>query len=194
MASKEVFEKAAQKLSDKNAARKRHTSVLKLEPQERAFCSNMADGMNKSDAAAAAGYENPGRAALSLVRRPVIQKALNTMIEKTMQRAEITRDDVIDGFKDAIDIARMQSEAMGMISGWREIGKMLGMYETKVKVVIEGGANEIQRHLQGMSDADLLKLMHANSAILPPIEGELADDADDGDDDANDPITQAENA
>ena len=52
--------------------------------------------------------------------------------------SEITRDDVLEGFKDAIAIARTQSEPMTMIAGWREVGKMLGMYEAKLKIEITG--------------------------------------------------------
>lgn len=171
------FEDEAEKLAAARTERRlqssRQRSIRELDPQVRKFCVKVAEGRNPSDAAAAAGYDNPGAAAKNLMQRPAVRKALGIMIEKTMRYSEITRQDVIEGFKDAIDIARQQSEPMGMIAGWREIGKMLGMYETKVKVEITGGAGEVQRQLEGLSDAELLKFMRERNAIT--IEGEVED-------------------
>lgn len=180
--TRQYFDEEAEKLRSRaNESRLhnlRNKSVTSLDPQVRKFCVKVAEGYNPSDAARAAGFADPGKTGKDLMRRPTVRKALNVMIERTMQVSEITREDVIEGFKDAINIARQQSEAMGMIAGWREIGKMLGMYEAKVKVEITGGAGELQRQLQGMSDADLLKLVHERSQLLPPIEGELAEDGE----------------
>ena len=173
------FEKEAEELREQNSKRKlersSHNTVLALEPMERKFCALMAEGITASDAAHRAGYADPGKAAKQLLQRPPIRRALNYMIERTMQNSEITREDIIAGFQDAISIARQQSEAMTMIAGYREIGRMLGMYEAKVKIEVSGPATEIQRQLQGMSDADLLKLIHERSAVLPPLEGEYAE-------------------
>lgn len=180
--SKARFEAEAEELKQKTKQvrldRITSNSIVSLDPQARKFCVKVAEGHNPSEAARLAGYDDPGKMAGNLMKRPTVKKALNIMIDRTMKMSEITREDVIEGFKDAIGIARMQSESMGMISGWREIGRMLGMYETKVKVEITGGAGEMERQLKGMSDADLLKLIHDRSAVLPPLEGELADDGE----------------
>lgn len=179
---REKFEEQAARLRAKTGERRldriKHDSVVKLDPQVRRFCMFVAEGKAASDAAHLAGFEDPGKHAKLLMSRPTVRRALSVMIERTMKVSEVTRDDVIAGFQDAIAIARQQSEAMGMIAGYREIGKMLGMYETKVKVEITGGAGEIQRQLQGMSDAELLRMISERSNLLPPIEGELAEDAE----------------
>ena len=179
---RQKFEAEAAKLKERTTELKlnriRNKSVQEIDPQARKFCMYMAEGKSGSDAARLAGYADPGKTAQLLMARPTVRRALNAMIERTMKVSEITRDDIIAGFQDAIAIARQQSESMGMIAGYREIGKMLGMYETKVKVEITGGAGELQRQLQGMSDAELLRLVHERSKLLPPIEGELAEDAE----------------
>ena len=186
---KSTFEEEAQKLREQNNNRRldriRNKSVVALDPMTRKFCMKVAEGMTPSDAAVFCGFEDPGKAAQNLMRRPTVKKALNDMIERTMKQSEITREEVLEGFRDAINIARQQSEAMGMIAGWREIGKMLGMYETKVKVEITGGAKQIEQQLSGMSDADLLRLVHERSSLLNQIneediaEGEFEEVKDD---------------
>ena len=65
-----------------------------------------------------------------------------------------------------------------MIAGWREIGKMLGMYETKVKIEVSGGARQIEQQLSGMSDADLLRLVHERSSLLNKIDEQDIEDAE----------------
>lgn len=171
------FEDEAEKLKAQTTERRlrsmKNKSIVEMDPQVRKFCVKVAEGYTPSDAAAAAGFDNPGATAKNLMQRPQVRKVLGLMIERTMQHSEITRQDVIAGFKDAIDISRQQSEAMGMIAGWREIGKMLGMYETKVKIEVTGGQAEVQRQLEGMSDAELLRFMKERNAIT--IEGEYED-------------------
>lgn len=168
------FEAEAQKLREQGTAqrlsRMKNKSIVELEPEVRKFCVKVAEGMNPSDAAALCGYDDPGKTATHLMRRPQVRRALNEMIERTMKISEITRNDVIEGFKDAIAISRQQSEAMGMIAGWREIGKMLGMYETKIKVEVTGGASEVERQLKSLPDEELLRMVHERSALLPDIE------------------------
>lgn len=171
---KKRFEDEAEELKRKTTERKlqsmRNKSIVEMDPQVRKFCVKVAEGRTPSDAAALAGFDDPGKMAKNLMARPAVRKALNLMIERTMANSEITRADVIAGFQDAIAIARQQSESMGMIAGYREIGKMLGMYETKVKVEITGGAQEVQRQLQGMSDSQLLEMIRQRNALT--IEGE----------------------
>jgi hypothetical protein len=184
--SKEHFELEKEKLrmqqEERKAKAERVRSVAELDPQVRKFCIKIAEGKSPSDAALLAGYEEPGLAAKQLMRRPGVKRALNGMIQRTMEISEVTREEVIEGFKDAISIARQQSDAAPMIAGWREIGKMLGMYETKVKVEVTGGGTEIERQLKGMSDADLLALIAKRSSLLEEaIDGEF-EEVGDGDD------------
>lgn len=180
--AKEKFEEDAQKLREQVAKRRldrmRNESILKLDAPVRKFCMKVAEGMTPSDAAAYCGMVDPGKTAQDLMRRPTVKKALNVMIDRTMRMSEITREDVLEGFKDAIAIARTQSEPMTMIAGWREVGKMLGMYEAKLKIEVTGGAGELERQLAGMSDADLLRMVHDRSSLLPPIEGEVVEDGE----------------
>lgn len=185
---KEYFELEAEKLEAKKTERRltanQNRSVRSLDPQVRKFCVKVAEGKTPSDAALLAGFDEPGVAAQKLMKRPAVKKALNAMIDKTMELSEMRREDVLNGFKDAIDIARQQSDAAPMIAGWREIGKMLGMYETKVKVEITGGGTELERQIKGLSDAELLAMVHQHSNLLSnAIDGEFEEVTDDEDED-----------
>lgn len=154
-------------------------TILEMEPNIREFCLLMAEGKSSHDAAYLAEFPNPAADAKKLLQRSDVRSAMRYLYQRTMEKSEISREDVIAGFKDAIDIARMQSEAMPMIAGWREIGKMLGMYEAKkVEVTIQGDAQAVAKQLQGMSDKDLLKQITDSSNI---IEGEFEEMDEDDD-------------
>ena len=117
--TKEDFEREAeehrQRCQKRKLDRMRHESVVNLDPTLRKFCMHIAEGKSSSDAASLCGYDDPGKTAVALLKRTDVRRALNVMIQKTVRMSEITREDVIEGFKDAIAIARQQSEAMGMI-------------------------------------------------------------------------------
>lgn len=165
---------------DKARAKERRVyprSIMDMEPNIREFCLLMAEGKSSHDAAYLAHFPNPKADAQRLLKRNDVRAAMRYLYNRTMERAEITREDVLAGFKDAIDIARVQSDATPMIAGWREIGRMLGMYEAKkVEVTLTGDAATMQKRLQGMSDDDLLRQITQNSAV---IEGEFEEMDDD---------------
>lgn len=76
----------------------------------------------------------------------------------------VSRHDVIEGLKEGIEMGRLVSDPGAMISGWREIGKMLGYYEPErrqIDVAVRGSLTMDQ--MRELPDHELLKI----------IEGEL---------------------
>jgi hypothetical protein len=56
---------------------------------------------------------------------------------------------------------------MSMISGWREIARMCGYFEpTKHRIEVDIQGKVIVQRLQGMSDADLLRLAEGEDDVI----------------------------
>jgi hypothetical protein len=78
---------------------------------------------------------------------------------KRMEKFELSRDKVLEGFLEAIDMAKMKEEPQTMIAGWREVGRMLGLYEAKKHTIDITASGEVQiKHLSQMSTEELLRL------------------------------------
>ncbi|MFN1184614.1 hypothetical protein ACK0NM_21910 [Pseudomonas aeruginosa] len=158
--------------------RTRAKSLMDLDPMEREFCIRVAQGQSPVDAAAGANFPSPAADAKKLMNRVGVQRALRTLFEKNMEISEVTREEIIHGFRDAIAIARQMADPRTMIAGYRELGLMHGMYEAKVKIEITGGAAQIAAQMQTKTDAELLKVIQENSRILSAEEIEGAEDAE----------------
>lgn len=157
----------------------RDKSILGLEPMEREFCFLVSQGVAHEDAARRAGYAEPAVAAKTLRQRQPILRALRVLYDRNVEMSEFTREDVLAGFQDAIGIARQQSDAGTMIAGFREIGRMLGMYETKVKVEISTDPNQMQKQISNMSDDQLMDAIRKRSAVLNrTLDSASAEDAE----------------
>jgi hypothetical protein len=93
---------------------------------------------------------------------------------ETARDHKITRKNVLDGLKEAIDMARIIGDPGVMIAGWREVGKMCGFYEAvKVKVDVSSGGVSLSQKIMGMSDADLLRLACGERLEDDVIDGEF---------------------
>jgi phage terminase small subunit len=132
-----------------------------MTPKQMRFVAEYALDGNGTAAAIRAGYAKTGAhvTACRLLKNPKVAEALLLSQRPIAQHLEIDRHRVLNGLLEGIDLARAQCNAMGMLAGWREIGKMLGYYapEKKAVVVTELTQREISR-FEGMSDEELLAL------------------------------------
>lgn len=137
----------------------------------RALVENIAMGMTQQAALEAAGLSptaNTGNKE-SVLKRPYVQDMIAAARARTAEENQITRASVLDGLKEAIDLARINGDPAVMVAGWREIGKMCGFYEAvKVKVDVSGNAVAFSAKLMQMSDEELLRLAGGET-----IEGEV---------------------
>lgn len=106
-----------------------------------------------------------GMSPAKIVAPHVIQA--RELARKALQgQLAITKEDVVYGYKDAIDMARVLAEPLTMLVGWEKIAKILG-YDQPQRVDININASvEVQQNIiRGMSDDDLIRQLGAGSVI-----------------------------
>lgn len=141
-----------------------------LTEQEAVFVKCIADdGMSNVAAVRVAFPEskNPLSYSGKLMARPMIKAAIADRRAIVAMTSGMTKKKVIDGFLEAIDMARTQGEPLVMVSGWREIGKMCGFYEptrAELTVTIEG--QRALERLESLPDAELLKLVNEGTEAI----------------------------
>jgi phage terminase small subunit len=134
-----------------------------LTDQQANFVKNVVwNGMTQSAAARAAGYsETVAKNGIvsTLTGNPKIRAAIAKERELFAKANEMTRKKVVDGMKEAIDMARVKADPAVMVAGWREIGRICGFYEpVKHKVEVSVSGKVLVEKLQTMSDEELLRL------------------------------------
>lgn len=147
-----------------------------LTEQQQVFLQGIEMGLTPSKAAARAKYVG-NDAVPRLKKNQTVLKAWKAITDKMAEERKISRDDVLDGFKDAIDMAKLQGDPQSMIRGWTEVGKMLGFYAPEVKKLeLTHGAKLVRSELEQMSEEELLRL--ASAEAVDAIEGEFEEVGD----------------
>ncbi len=140
-----------------------------LTEKQRLFVQYWAQGDSIQSASRRAGYNDGAAIAYRMVKMPNILKLKAEYEAKWEATGAMTRQKVMDGMLEAIEMARMMAEPSSMIAGWREIGKICGYYapvEHRVKVDVTG--NVIVDRMNSLSDAELLKIIQGGAqAALP---------------------------
>lgn len=139
-----------------------------LTEMQRMFVHHLVhEKLNQTAAARQAGFNQPGTAANYLMRHPKILEAIAAERLEYAKASGMTKQKVIEGFSEAIDLARIKGEPLAMVAGWREIGKMCGFYEaqkTKIEVSVQGEV--LINRLKTMSDAELLAMAEGDPTVL----------------------------
>lgn len=144
------------------------------------FVRAWASGESIKTASARAGYNDGATFAYRMTKMPNVLKAFHAEKVKYEAAGQMTRKRVMDGLLEAVEMAKLMSEPATMVSGWREVGKMCGYYEpVKHTLDINVSGDVTVRQLNGMSDADLLRLIKGTATSLPPLTAMLEDDGDD---------------
>lgn len=124
---------------------------------------------NGAAAAVRAGYSPKSARSIAHenTTKPDIQAVLRAKQAAMAQELQITREGVIRGLVEAVDTARLQQNPMAMISGLRELGRMMGFYAPEVKrVEMTTDQHITQNHMSAMTDAELLALMQGRTALV----------------------------
>ena len=125
---------------------------------------------NGSAAAVRAGYSRrtAGQIAHELLKKPEIAAAVQEGEALIAAEAKLTRQDVLAGLREAIEMARLRADASAMIAGWREIAKMCGFYvPERHEVRLSADARAWQSELERLSDAELLTIIGGEHADAP---------------------------
>ena len=125
--------------------------------------------------------EPMGISAYRLAKDPAILKIYHREKEAYAAAVGMTRQKVMEGLLEAVEMAKIQADPTAMIAGWREVGKMCGYYEpVKKQIDVNITGNVVMQRLNKLSDAELLKLIETETANA--LEGEftevLGDDED----------------
>ena len=151
--------------------------------QQRLFVQHWAKGETIPNAMARAGYNDQPSYGYRMAKMPNILALYNEEKAKYEEAAQMTRQRVMDGLLEAVEMAKLMAEPATMVSGWREIGKMCGYFEPKkVDISVNVTGNVIHQRLNQLSDAELLKIIQEQGAepLLDAPEYPL-----EGDDDEN---------
>lgn len=139
-----------------------------ITPQEELMVFHIVSGLPLAAAAFQAGFEfkNPHRGAKRIMEKPEVRAKLQQLRDEAAHRSKISQDDVIEGFKEAINDAKLAADPQSQIAGWREIAKMLGFYAPEVKKVeVSHAAMDARREISQLSEDDLLALVDTPDVI-----------------------------
>ena len=121
-------------------------------PQEKFVKARMA-GLNIKQAQEVSGCSGSEKTVEAI--RHQLQAARSWLTNTT----QITRLNVIEGFIDGIEMARMQGDSGNVIKGWVEVGKILGHYAPEVKrIELTMDQGRLKSKFEGLSDAELLAI------------------------------------
>ena len=150
-------------MAEKKSRKK--SAVTGLTEVQEIVVEAVLDGKSMKEAAELAGC-HPTNVTHMVKRSADVKESLEKHRSELSSAAQINRGDVIAGFMEAIDTARLAADPGSMIRGWTEIGKMLGLYAPEKKeVVITEGQRAIQSKFDIMSDAELLALAEGHNVI-----------------------------
>lgn len=142
-----------------------------MDARQARFVQEYLIDRNGAAAAVRAGYSKrtARQQAYDILTRPDIANAVAQGEAELAANAKVTRDEVLRGLQEAIDLARMKSDPAAMIAGWREIAKMCGFYAPERKVVqFSADAWEQQNAIAQMTDAELSELMAGGESLAEP--------------------------
>ena len=149
-------------------------SIKTFSDKQKAFIKARAHGKGPQEAAKIAGYSCPEKAGYEYEKQPHIIAAVQKEFKRAERVADMDKKRVMDGILDAIDQAKLMSEPMTQIAGWREVAKMCGYYEpTKVQLDVSVSAKRLFSKFETMSDEELLRL--AETEIIEVEDFEVLD-------------------
>ena len=146
--------------------------LLKLTAKQRLYVENRLAGMNQTQSAIAAGASPV--TAPDMERHPRVQRIMLSATKAAMERITMDRQDVLQGFMDAVNSAQSATE---LVMAWREIGKVIGAYEPEVKIVQHQQLTA--ERVRNLKDEELLKLADMEDFAPPALEGDFEEVTDD---------------
>lgn len=142
-----------------------------LTEQERALVTHTAVyGMSVARAGALLQIDDP----VGMISRSHVKEAVEDARRQLQMKTRITKEDVVDGLKEAIDIARTMADPTSMIRGWTEIAKLHDFYSPKrIQLQLSGTAKEIRKEIAQLRDDELLDQLGGEEEINDVIDGDF---------------------
>lgn len=147
---------------------------VELTARQRRFVEEYGVDRNATAAALRAGFA-PASARVTACRLLKANKAVQGAVaaQEALAAAEVcmTRQRVVQGLLEAVEMARERREPGAMIAAWRELGKMLGYYAPdRVKVTAEIDDAGLMGRLEALSDEELAGII-AGQRVVEGVEG-----------------------
>lgn len=145
-------------------------NTAKLSARESAFVASFLASGNATSSAIAANFSPKGASVAGnrMLRNARVQEALQARQAADAARLSMKREDVLAGLLEAVNQAREQQNPMAMISGLRELGKMMGFYAVEIKRVELTAGQRVQRsRFSAMTDAQLYVLTAQCEPLAP---------------------------
>ena len=134
-----------------------------LTPKQLRWIDEYLIDFNGAAAAVRAGYSPKSARSIAHENqtKPDIQSVLQARQADMAKELQITRQGVIRGLLDAVELGREQQNPSAMVGALREVAKMLGFYEPEVKKieVLTTDQSSRQANFAAMNDAQLLALI-----------------------------------
>ena len=121
-------------------------------------------GMTHKEASEYSGLA-PGTIS-QLLAKPEIKEYVARIQRQEEKKFKITREQVLEGFMEAIRDAKLLSEPATQIRGWEQIAKMEGFYAPERREVdLPEDTKEMIRSLQDLDTATLAKIAGQDNLI-----------------------------
>lgn len=114
--------------------------------------------MTQRQASFYAGF-SPEQGRRILKKDPIARREIEELRKQMATRYEVSKERVVRGMVDAIERAKMLGQPNTELTGWKELGRMHGMYApTEHRVHVSKDAARIERELQELPHHELLKI------------------------------------
>ena len=134
---------------------------MELTPKQKRFIDEYMVDRNGAAAAVRAGYSArcAKEAAYELLTKAHILAVLREKEAAEAERLQLSRENALEGFLEAVALAQAKADPGAMIAGWREIGKMLGFYAPELRSVkLSTESKVIWAMYEALSDQELLAI------------------------------------
>lgn len=145
-------------------------NAYRLNPKHKRIAEAVGRGASVAEACRKEGIKS----STNLSSDPRFQAVVAIERQKNAKVVEMTREKVMNGMLEAVDMARVQADPHAMIKAWTEIGRMCGYYAPDVKKIeVSVSAKRLVDKFETMSDEELLK--YAEKDIIDILANEKTD-------------------
>jgi D-alanyl-D-alanine dipeptidase len=145
-----------------------------LSKQQAMYVAKRETGAPKEQSAIFAGYPAGQKAGDQVENSALVQGELAKARAELAKSTGITKEDVLDGLREAANMAQTMADPQAMVRAWSEIGKMLGHYAPEVKKVVHGLDQESRDAIRRLDDSELHKL--AKGRVIDSTAREVKDE------------------
>lgn len=143
----------------------------KLDPARQAYVEARAKGVSRQQSAILAGLNPDPNNAQRMEETPKVAAELARLRAEAAKNTDMTKEKVIAGILEAIDLAKVMADPQGMIAGYRELAKILGYNAPEVRKVEKRiNKTDLLNALDQLDDTELLRLRNGRV-----VEGQITE-------------------